>query len=138
MYTLHLEAATTKELIHELQSLAAALSGSPQAVDNSHVVTVKPPLVTEPEKPKKPKAEKAVKEESAVVKEADESVDGTIGFGTVKDAMLALAQKKGREATLEVLGKFQDIKGVACGRVTSVQEKDYKEFLEAVEKAMVD
>lgn len=124
MYKLTIEVSTLKEM----QQIVASMGRNTPPIAQPTAEVVADP------KPKKARAEPKAEVVEKVEKETTE--EGAPDFAACKDKMLALAQKHGREATLSILGKFEDIKGAPATRVTALQEKDYAQFMEDAQAAL--
>lgn len=143
MYTITLQASSAAELFRELQVLAGSIGKTIPVIDKTFeagsLVPTQTALSAETKPVKAQKKTEPVKPKDTMQEDHHDRGEKTaIEFSTCKDAMLELAKKKGRDATLQVLGQFQDVKGQPCGRVTAVQEKDYEAFMDAVTETLKD
>lgn len=122
------------------------------------LTTVQAEIIVEAEKIETPKEEKvkkgnakaqtksAVVEAASIVETAQVVSDtnqttsekpATLSKQNIADACQKVSGAKGLAAAKEILGTFKNAEGVACRRISDIQEADYAKFISDCEKALV-
>ena len=121
-----------ESLAASIQNLAGALLARGEyKVAESGVVSLRSDSETGAVIPVKVKAGKIV----ASNEENPDAVD----YASVKSAILEVAKKKGRDASLDVLAAFGVVKGEGkerAGNISSLTEDQYEMVVEAAKKAL--